>query len=123
MCDYDKTMKTNQSFLTQIKEVLGKDSYNINELTSLMSEVLIGLKEELEFFNSKIAKVCEGLASKIDEVAEKVESKGNEVVDKVESKGNEVEEKVESNCNEVKELFKSGNRSLKSKLNDNCVIN
>jgi len=69
LCDYDKTKETTKSFLTQIEEVLRKDSYDINELTSLMSEVLIGLKEELELFNSKIAKVLEGMASKIDKVA------------------------------------------------------
>jgi len=93
LCDYDKTESITESFLTQIEEVLGKDSYNINELKSLMSEVLVELKEELELFNSKIDKVLEGL----DEVKEIVESKGNEVAEKVESKGNEVAEKVESN--------------------------
>jgi len=65
LCDYDKTESISESntesFLTQIEEVLGKDSYNINELKSLMSEVLVELKEKLELLNSKIDKVFEGL--------------------------------------------------------------
>jgi len=77
--DYDKTESISESitesFLTQIEEVLGKDSYNINELKSLMSEVLVELKEELELFNSKIDKVLKGL----DEVKEMVKSQGDEI--------------------------------------------
>jgi len=104
LCDYDK-----DTFLNQIEVELGKESYNINELKPMVSEMLAGMKKELELFNSKIASI-------IDEIAEKVEAKGNEVTEKVEAKGNEVTEKVEAKGNEVAEKVASQIYEVKEKL-------
>ena len=69
-------------FSHKLKKCLsGEDSYHLNELKSLLSEVLVGMKEELELFNSKIDKVWGGLASKMDEVAEILESKNDEILE------------------------------------------